>query len=47
MDNGLEAVEPQLEPGKKLHITVMHDETIIRANELHRRVYLCNGRMPL
>ena len=25
----------------------MHDETIIRANELHRRVYLCNGRMPL
>ena len=46
-DNGLEPVEPALRPGEKLHIPLMHDESIIRANDLQRRVYVRDGKMPL
>ena len=33
-DEELEPVEPNLGPGEKLHIPIMHDETIFRANDL-------------
>lgn len=46
-DDGLDPVEPNLRDGEKLHVPVFHDETIIRANELRRRVYVRKGRMPL
>ncbi|KAL4063818.1 hypothetical protein J3A83DRAFT_4361906 [Scleroderma citrinum] len=32
---GLEPIEPQLKPGKQLHVPIMHDESIVCANELH------------
>jgi len=40
-DDTLEPVEPQLEPGERLHVPVPHDETIYCSNELHCRVYVC------
>jgi len=40
-------VEPQLEPGERLHVPVLHDETIYRSNELRHQVYVCGGNMPL
>ena len=40
-------MEPQLGPGEKLHVSVPHDETLYRANELRRRVYVRGGKMPL
>ncbi|KIO02026.1 hypothetical protein M404DRAFT_16178 [Pisolithus tinctorius Marx 270] len=46
-DDSLEPVEPQLGPGEQLHILVMHDESIVHANELRRQVYVCDGKMPL
>ena len=46
-DDGLDPEEPQLGPGEQLHVPIMHDETIVRANELHRQVYVCDGKMPL
>ncbi|KAI6138250.1 hypothetical protein BKA82DRAFT_4021275 [Pisolithus tinctorius] len=36
-DDSLEPVEPQLGPGEQLHILVMHDESIVHANELRRQ----------
>ena len=47
MDDGLEPVEPALRPGEKLHIPLMHDEWIIRANDLQCQVYIYDGKMPL
>jgi len=46
----LEPIDPILGPGEKLHIPVKHDESIMRPNELWRRVYIKgvkNGKMPL
>lgn len=40
-------MEPTLGPREKLHVPVMHDESIFRANELRRRVYVTKGKMPL
>lgn len=46
-DDSLEPIEPQLGPGEQLHVPIMHDESIVRANELRRRVYVRDGKMPL
>ena len=46
-DNGLEPIEPALRLGKKLHIPLMHDESIIHANNLQHQVYVHDGKMPL
>lgn len=46
-DDDLEPIEPQLGPGEKVHVPVFHDESIFRANDLRRRVYVRDGRMPL
>ena len=49
-DVTLEPIDPILGPGEKLHIPVDHDESIMRPNELRRRVYIKggkNGKMPL
>ncbi|KAI0244991.1 hypothetical protein BJV78DRAFT_1277581 [Lactifluus subvellereus] len=49
-DVTLESIDPILGPGEKLHILVDHDESVIRPNELRRRVYIKggkNGKMPL
>ncbi|KAI6131239.1 hypothetical protein EDD16DRAFT_1468478, partial [Pisolithus croceorrhizus] len=40
-DNELEPTEPQLGPNEKLHIPLMHDETIFCANELYGKMPLC------
>ncbi|KAG2743881.1 hypothetical protein P692DRAFT_201722673 [Suillus brevipes Sb2] len=46
-DEDLEPVEPTLGHGEKLHVPVMHNESIFCANELRRRVYVTKGKMPL
>lgn len=46
-DDGLDPEEPQLGPGERLHVPIMHDKTIVHANELRHRVYVCDGKMPL
>ena len=46
-EEDLEPVEPNLPPGEKLHVPVFHDESICRSNELRRRVWVQNGKMPL
>ncbi|KAF8578546.1 hypothetical protein K439DRAFT_1648756 [Ramaria rubella] len=38
---------PTLGPGDRLHVPVYHDESICQSNELQRRVWVQNGRMPL
>ncbi|KIJ46611.1 hypothetical protein M422DRAFT_164849 [Sphaerobolus stellatus SS14] len=46
-DKDLEPIEPTLAVGEKLHIPVFHDESICRSNDLRRRVWVREGRMPL
>ena len=46
-DEDLEPIEPNLGPGERLHVPIMHDESIIHANDLQRRVYVRDGKMPL
>lgn len=46
-DKTLEPVYPVLAPGEKLHIPVYQDETILRSNELRRRVWAKGGKLPL
>ncbi|KIK97262.1 hypothetical protein PAXRUDRAFT_24716 [Paxillus rubicundulus Ve08.2h10] len=46
-DERLKPIEPQLGPGEKLHIPIMHDESIIHANDLQWQVYIQDRKMPL
>ena len=46
-DDGLDPEEPQLGPGERLHVPIMHDKTIVHANKLRHQVYVCDGKMPL
>ena len=46
-DEDPEPIEPNLSPGERLHVPIMHDESIIHANDLQRRVYVHDGKMPL
>ncbi|KAH6879968.1 hypothetical protein BKA70DRAFT_1127028 [Coprinopsis sp. MPI-PUGE-AT-0042] len=43
----LEPIAPVLKDGEKLHIPVFQDETIIRSNDLRRRVWAKDGRLPI
>jgi hypothetical protein len=43
----LEAVAPKLKPGEKLHIPIHQDKSIFRSNELRRRVWSKDGKIPL
>lgn len=46
-DKTLEPIPPVLGPGEKLHVPIHQDETVVRSNELRRRIWVRNGRMPL
>jgi len=46
-DEDLEPIEPTLGLGDKLHVSIYHDESICRSNELRCRVWVRNGKMPL
>ncbi|KAF8139716.1 hypothetical protein EV363DRAFT_1392657 [Boletus edulis] len=46
-DEDLEPIEPNLGPSERLHVPIMHDKTIIHANDLQHRVYVCDGKIPL
>ncbi|KZT23214.1 hypothetical protein NEOLEDRAFT_1069814, partial [Neolentinus lepideus HHB14362 ss-1] len=46
-DDNLEPIDPILGPGERLHVPLPHDESIVRSNELRRRVWIKDGRMPL
>ena len=45
-DEDLEPIEPLLKPGEKLHVPIYHDESICCSNELRRRVWVQEGKMP-
>src|SRR5882672_4553936 len=46
-DDTLEPVEPILHSGERLHVPVAHDESIFHSNDLRRRVWVREGKMPL
>lgn len=43
----LEPIELTLPAGERIHVPVFHDESICCSNELRRRVWVKNGKMPL
>lgn len=46
-DDTLEPVEPKLAPGERRRRPLFHDETIVSTNDLRRRVWVRDGKMPL
>lgn len=46
-DETLEPISPTLRDGEKLHVPIFQDETISRSNELRRRVWARDGKVPL
>ena len=46
-DKTLAAIEPNLGPNERLHVPVFHDESICKSNDLQRRVWVKNGKIPL
>lgn len=46
-DEDLESIELYLGPSERLHVPIMHDETIIHVNDLQCHVYVHDGKMPL
>jgi len=41
------SIPPKLKSGEKVHIPVVQDESIFRSNELRRRVWSKDGKLPL
>ncbi|KAF8546588.1 hypothetical protein OG21DRAFT_1479657 [Imleria badia] len=40
-------IKPNLGPGERLHVPIMHNKSIIHANDLQHCVYIHDGKMPL